>query len=381
MELWSHNPQNGVIESLEWLTDVIRCKSAEYRLCLRQYPRQTLSFDHQMSEREYGLAREKARKVGGDPLLVPDWSQMQSMPPMSAGTVSIPVDSSHASAYKSGGSLMLWEAFDYCEVCVIQAVNSGTLTITATTKAYTVAEAVPLRTCTFAQPFECDRPAAHYALPKALFLATATESMVDASAVAYADYRGYPLVTSPREKIGSVSDNTSRDIERFDSRLGGIVNYPLHATARTAMQLSITAQTLQERINLRTFLATTRGRWKAFWLPSWNVDFELTQDIAAGDSHIQIAGIGFVANYGIGTDIAVITNAGVCVPMRITNVVVDGANERLYSTSAFSGSLARSAVDRVCKLTLSRFDVDRLELQYLPGLAMTAVVPTQEVPL
>jgi hypothetical protein len=333
-----------------------------------------------MSEREYGLAREKARIVGCDPLLVPDWAQMQVMPPMDAGTTSLPVDNTHAPAFQEGRSLLLWESYDYCEVCAISSIGEGTVAISATTQSYTDAVAIPLRTCTFAQAFEGERIAAHYNTARAHFLATATENMIDSTAVAYPTYLGDSLVTSPRETIRSAADGVSREHERFDSKLGGLANYALHTQSRIAMSLAITAQTAQERINLRTFLATVCGRWLAFWLPSWNADFVLTKDIVAGDSYIQIAAVDFANTYGIGTDVTLITTAGYFTPMRITSVVVDGNNERLYSAGAFSGGLAMANVDRVCKLTRSRFDADRIELQYLPGLAMTAVVPTQEVP-
>jgi hypothetical protein len=381
VEVWQHRPQNGVIESLEWLTDVIRCKSAEYRLCLRQAPRQTFSLQHQMDEAEYGLAREKARKVGGDPLFVPDWPRLTVIPAIAAGTTAIPVDAAHASAVQVDSSVLLWESFTKFEVCIVTEIGDGTIGIEATTQAYTYVVAVPLRVGTFAQPFANTRYAAKYTTEHALFVVTATEDMNDLTAVAYPTYLDKPLVTSKREMINAVEDTTERVCELFDSKISGLVNYPLHTTPRTAMNISLTAQTAQERIDLRTFLATLCGRWKSFYLPSGNADFTLTKDITAGDGFIQVAAVDFVNTYGLGTDIALLSMTGAVVAIRVTSVTTEVAgSERLRFAGAFSGGMPMTTVDKVSKLILSRLDADRIELQYIPGLALTVSVLTQEVP-
>jgi len=381
MEVWQHRPQNGVIESLEWLTDVIRCVSAEYRLSLRPIPRQTFSLQHQMGEMEYGLAREKARKVGGDPLFVPDWPRLTVIPPIDAGTTALPVDASHASSVKVDSSVLVWESFTKFEVCVVTSIGEGTIGIEATTQAYTYAVVVPLRVGTFAQPFVNTRHPARYTTEHALFVITDTEDMTDGAAVAYPTYLGDPLVTSKREMINTTEDTTARESAVFDSKIGGLVNYLLHTSSRTAMNIALTAQTVQEHINLRTFLASLRGRWKSFWLPSGNADFTLTKDIVAGDDFIQVAAVDFVNTYGLGTDVAVLLKSGTAFALRITSVTTEVAgSERLHYAGAFSGGMPMANAFKVSKLIHSRLDSDRIELQYIPGLALTVSVPTQEVP-
>lgn len=381
MEVWSHRPQGRVLESLAWVTDVVACKAVEKRYSVGPLPRQTLAFEHQMSAREYGLARQKADKVGGDPLYIPYWPALVEIPGIYPGTASIPVDASHVPSYKVGGALLIWEEFDHCEVCTISAIGTGTISISATVNSYTYPTVVPLRVGTFAQPWEGNRTAASYNKAQVVFVVTATESMVDSSAVAYADYAGHPLVTAKREEINSLDDKVVRELDTLDSRIGPLINYPTKNAATLEMSIAITAQTPAELLSLRSFLASLRGRWKAFWLPSWNADFVMTSSISAGNTYIQVETVDFVANYGIGAHVAVITTAGSFVCIQVTSVSTDGlGSERLHFAGAFSGGLDLAFVDRVCLLTLSRLDADRIEFQFEAGLAVTVVVPTVEVP-
>jgi hypothetical protein len=381
MEVWQYRPQGPVVESLEWLTDVIGCKRVEYRLCLRKWPRQTFACAYQMDEQTYGRARQKAAKVGGDELYVPDWPRLAEMPlSVPAGTVSLLVDTAHAPSYHVGGSLLLMESAGRFEVCTIAAKGTGVITVAApVTQSYTRPTVVPLRVGTFAQPFEGKRPPAHYNTISAVFNVVVTEDMTDASAEAYPAYLGYPVVDNPRETIKDVSDKVEREVDTFDSKTGPIANYALKSAPTTAMSLSITTTDLQDMINVRSFLASVRGRWKAFWLPSWNADFTLTKDISPGDSFIQIEAIGFAATYAVGTDVALITASGFALAIRVTSVTTSAGNELLHFAGAFGSGLSKDIVYKACKLTLSRLDADRVEIQYMPGLAAKVVVPTQEV--
>jgi hypothetical protein len=382
MEVWQYRPQGNVIESLEWLTDIIRCKQVEYRHSLYSYPRQGFVFGLVLDEATYGLAREKARLVGGDPLYVPDWPRLVEIPAISASTVSLPVDASHISALNVDASVLIWESNTKYEVCTITGIGEGTISISATTQGYDYPTVVPLREGTFAQAFTSTRRAGHDVEAQAVFTITVTEDMTDADAVAYPTYLSASLVLTPRELIHSVEDVTDREVERFDGKITGIVNYPLYSEATTAMSVALTAQTLQEAINLRTFLVAMRGRWKSFWLPSGNPDFTLTKDIEGGDDYIQVADVDFANTYGLGTDVTVLSLAGGAASIRVTSVTTEvEGSERLHFSGAMSGGLPMALVDKVCKLTLSRFDADRIELQYKPGLALTVVVPTQEVPI
>jgi hypothetical protein len=383
VEVWQYFPQNNVAESLEWLTSIIACNSAEYRMCMRRYPRQGFSLEYQFTETDYALACAKMRLIGENELYVPEWPRIQTIPPVNSGTVTLPFDAAHTPSIKVNGHVLIVETNSLFEVCTVASVGEGTIGVSALANSYTRAVVVPLRVTTFVQPFTGTRASGHYVTAKASFTVTETESGVDATATALPTYLAKPLLLLARELINGSEDTVEREVEVFDSQTGGIINYAIRSFACTGMQLAITAQTQQEQINARSLFASLRGKWKAFWLPSNNADFVLTKALVAGEDFIQIVDVDFVANYGLNTDVAVLLTSGTAIPFRVASVTTEVAgSERLhFASGVLASDVALALVDKVCKLTYSRLDADRIELQYLPGLSFTVVVPTQEIPL
>jgi hypothetical protein len=375
----------NVVESLEWLTSIIKCKRAEYPQCLCQMPRTSYAFKYQLEDIDYAAARELARVVGGDPVYVPDWPNATQIPTIGAATVTLPVTTTHAPAYRQGGFALVWGSnASYEVVSVTSVVNGGlgTISISATVAGYTLPWVAPLRVGTFSQDFTGDRGPHTYSQASAAFLCVDTEDLLSMGSDLYPSYLGYPLVTDPIEVINSISEHNVREVEELDSRTGPIYKYPIYATPNQSAVLAWTAQNAADLWELRVWLHTLRGRWKRFWTSSWNGDVVLTKDIAPGDNSLQVAAMGFATEYPLPMDLAVMNEAtGVFVPLRIVSVATSGANELLYWSGSWSGSTWPMAALKVSKLTLSRLDSDRIEIQHLPGRQATIVAATKEVPI
>jgi hypothetical protein len=380
---WPFKPQMEIIETLEWLTDVNKCKKAEYRMTVRHRPRISYQHKYVLDAVDYGVARELARTIGGDPLYVPDWSVATAVPTISAGTVSLPIDVTYAPAYYSGFALVWAGDFNY-EVVSITGYGTGTIAISATVNGYTNPEIVPLRLATFDQEFDGNLGAHHYIEASASFTATATEDLSTYSGgLTYPAYLGDPVVTDPVELINSVKEGNTRDVETLDSKTGPLYKYPLFATPTQSGVLAWTLLTEAALWALRVWLHTRRGRCKQFWSSSWNADVTITKDIVAGEGAIQIAAIGFASKYTLPVDIA-IANASVggMTFIRITSVSAGPAgNELLNFGGAFSGSTWHKETLIASKLTLSRLASDRIDIQHLSGRQATVEAATTEVPL
>jgi hypothetical protein len=380
---WPFKPRTSVVEALEWLTDIQRCKKAEYRQALLRQPRISYQHKYVLDPVDSGAARELARTIGGDPVYVPEWTVATVVPTIGAGTVSLPVDVTHAPAYYSGFALVWASNFSY-EVVSVTFYGSGTIGISATANGYTNPEIVPLRVATFEQEFDGDLGAHHYTEASAAFLATVTEDLSAASGgLSYPTYLGDPAVTDPVELINSVKEGNTREVETLDSKTGPIYKYPLYASPRQSGVLAWTVLDALSLWALRVWLHTCKGRCKQFWASSRNADVTITKDIVAGDNYIQIASIGFAAKYPIPCDF-IITNPAVsgCVGLRITSAgTAGGANEQLYFSGAWAGATLPHAGLVTSKLTLSRLASDRIDIQHLPGRQATVAVATTEVPL
>ena len=297
--VWPFIPQKNVVESIEWLTDILKCKKVEYRLCLRAIPRVIYSCKYQLDDGDYGVARELARSVGGDPVFVPDWPTATQIPTISPSTVSLPVDVTHAPAYRVCGSALIWTGNSTHEVVTVTALGTGTISISATVNGYATPWVIPLRLGTFSQEFSGDRGPQTYSTCAAVFTCIDTEDLSGASGgLSYPTYLAddqsvaIPVVTDPVYIINNVQEKNTREVETLDSQTGPLVKYALFSTPNQSAVLAWFVADAPSLWALRVWLHTRRGRWKQFWTSSWNADVTVTKDITAGDGSIQIAAIG-----------------------------------------------------------------------------------------
>ncbi len=381
--VWPFKPRQDIVETLEWLTDVHRCKRAEYRRCKRPQPRTEYQYKYLLDEVDYGAARELARIVGGDPVLVPDWINATHVPTISPGTVSLPVDITYAPAYKGvGSSVLIFSSLSSYEVVTLTGWGSGTISITATAQGHTNPEVIPLRVGTLPQEFAGDRGPHRYVAASTRFLCVDTEDLNGSYVgIGYPTYLGNSVVTDPIEIINSVQDHIVREVDTIDSKTGPIYNYPLYSAPTQAAVLAWTLQSALELWNLRVWLHTRRGRCKQFWTSSWNNDVLVSYDVNTGDTALQIVAMGFAAKYALPVDMAITALDGSMQFVRITAASADAAGHSYLTLSTpFVGtSIAATNILKTSKLTLARLAADRIDIQHLPGRQATVVAATTEV--
>jgi hypothetical protein len=123
-----------------------------------------------------------------------------------------------------------------------------------------------------------------------------------------------------------------------------------------------------------------RGRQKAFYASSWNADIRVTKSIASTDTTIEIAAMDYAGNFPLVADFGVLT-AGEMFGCRVTDCDPgDPGKEILTLSGAFGADVALADICKTCRLVLSRFDADRIEIQYGRGGSAFVSVPTVECP-
>lgn len=384
METWHFRPQTNVVESVEWLTDVRRCKVAEYRRAMRTIPRIGYTFSHKMWDpREFATAREIARKVGGDDLYVPDWPTHEQIPSINAGTVSLPIDASDTPALKSGAHAMVWESWDKWEAVAVTGINTGTISVSATTSAYVRPIVVALRVGNFTQAFDGDRQAGEYTFSSASFLCLDTEDLAGTTTVNWTTYKDAPVMTDAVKLLGGIKNTSTRDVETIDSRTGPVYKYAVHSSASQESALAWNLKTYAQLHAFRLWLHDMKGRFKSMWCPSWNTDLTITSNVAINDTTIEIAkvGAGYAATYPDNSDFVVITG-GAPLCFRVTDVAAGSAGrEVLTLESPALTTVNASSTPSACRLLLSRFDSDQIVIQHKTGRTADVVIPIVEIPV
>jgi hypothetical protein len=380
---WPFIPQMDVVETLEFETDVHKCRRAEYRRGLRPLPRIFYAYSYLLDAADYAAARELRRTIGEADLYVPDWPNATQVPTIGAATVSLPVDVTLAPAYRVNGKALIWGSNTSYEVVTVSVLGTGTITISATVAGYTKPWVVPLRVGTFMQSFDGDRGPHTYSAASATFRCIDTENLSAASGgPSYPTYLGDPLVIDPVEIINGAGESNNREVSENDSVTGLVYKYPLYATPNQSAVLAWTAQSAAEVWALRVWLHKCRGRWKQFWTPSWNPDVRPASSIYAGGMTVTIYKIGFAAKYPLPTSLAILKLDGSVVGVTVTSVASGGeTTEVLTIEENLESTISISSIDRISKLTLSRLASDRIDIQHLPGRQATIVAATTEVPV
>lgn len=392
MATWTFRPQMPMSETLEWHTDTTRCYTSEQRECLRTMPRMYWHHEYQVDPQAYAIAVELCRANGGAAIDVPEWNSCtDNVPATTAGTVTLPVpNANQIPAYQPGKKALIWESNWAYEVVTLSGALANSISISATTQNHGKATVVPLRSCIFENNLEADRDASGdrddpnpVVRCSAAFRCDVTEDLTPTYGVGigYPDYLGSPVVTDQVVILSGARESVQRELATLDSETGLVDRRPIYASANRDGVLAWHCASRAELWNLRRWLHSRKGQQKNFWAPSWNADVVITRDITGGDTNIEIAAVGFASKWAVPVDMAIIAPDGGIWPIRVTGASSGGAGKELLAlSSGFSGSVSVSAIEKTCKLTLSRFATDSIEINHLPGGQATVAVAITEDP-
>jgi hypothetical protein len=389
MDVWPYMPQKGITESLDWLTDVQRCRSAEYRHSLRMKPRQEFQCRYMMTAGQFGQAKVLARDLGADQFFVPLWPWFWRPGAIESGELHILKDTDDPAALTAyGTSIMIWESPTKYEVIAV-GINSMTpvypyITLDeATTQAYTYPVVVPLRVGEFAQEFEASRGSFQVVETSARFRIQSGDDYSQESGALYPGTYGIPPVVTDRPLVSSgVREQFERRFDEVDSGIGLAYRFPTFSKAEQSSQITWTANTRADMRALLYWLHRRKGMWKSFWASSWNADFHITHEIARTDTTIEIDDIGLRTNGVFPFDIVITTTAGVRTVRRVTGATAGSTGHEVIALTAQVGSdLYTWEIASVSVLTLYRFASDRIEISHGVAGTTTVTAPITEVPV
>lgn len=380
MEVWPFVPQREFTESLEWLTDVLRNKGGEQRISLRPVPRQGHAFEYLMDAAQLARARSFSKGLGAGEFLVPAWEFRRYAGQVNVGASAVPAETDYA-PWAVGDTAVVWGAEDRVETRTVTAVGSGEVELDLPLeRGYAAAIVMPGRVSQFDQDLEASRRQGPLYRAQARFVTT---QYVDLSAAApsFPQYRGHDVMTDRTVLISDVSERYMRESERFDSSLGPLwrgaeFTYPVQTS-----QVGWSVDDQAGLWRLRGWLDTRRGKWKGFWVPSWDPDFVLAASALSTDTVLTVRDVGFRL-LGKG-DVMIQLANGTVINRRILSAQagLTVGTERITLDSAPGTALTPSNVQLMTLLTFMRLDADRVEIRHRAGRGADLFVPTMEAPV
>ena len=374
--IWPFIPRDEYLESLEWRNDVIQAFSAEQRISLLSAPRQTLTFDHALSPRQYQRARLMMINNASGLWTVPIWHEKQTVS-VTATDTTITVDTT-ASDYRVGGLAIVWASDSSYETVTISNKTGSSLTVSALTATYTNALVMPAISCRAIGGLEVSRTVDDYVAASVEFVSQSATDLADGGL--YGSYRSYPIIDDPAVVGGdSVSERIEWPQDLVDNGLASPYADTLRDRAQQRFHAGWYLTSQSSLWAVRQFLHSLYGKQKAFWVPSWSSGLDVQSNITSGGNTITILAVGLNSTLEAG-DLMVQT-ATAQYYFQFTSVAPSGADEVLTLSAVAGVNINVADIRRACLLHHCRLAQSRIEIIHRnPGHA-SIMVECDEVPL
>lgn len=380
LTVWPFVPQIQFTEELEWMTDVMQAYSTEQRYALRTAPRQAFSYAFQLDDYQYSRAKALGYSWAHRMYGVGVWAESIRVGALLEGATSILLDTTQGD-FRANDVILLWESDESYLAAETTTLSAGAVGLKLPlSRPFSNAYVMPLR---FARTlagltFQRDNPAA-----TTLTVDFSVDNNVDLAVgftSPFPQYRGRDILTTPSVISGDMQDSAFRGVEVFDNLTGPLLTDPIFGYVTRSEAVIFDPQTRAELWALRRWLHYLRGRQRTFWLPSWENDLTLVQDVQSIDLSIKVRPIEYPAAYAV-TDILVELTTGTTYYRRLLSGSIDtSGNEVLALETAFPVNFTVAQVRRISFMRHVRLDSDRLELQHSYGGRTRISTTCVEVP-
>jgi hypothetical protein len=201
---------------------------------------------------------------------------------------------------------------------------------------------------------------------------------IDLGESSLTQYQGYDVFTDGNIVLGSLSERIMVPVQEFDNGSGPVVIETLQDYTEFSQSLGRVIIGKEDLWTFRKWLHSRKGKQKAFYLPTWNNDFELVDDVAEFDTILQVRNTQASLFSSVPFDIMLKLNDGSIMYRRVSAVTEYPTYEALTIDAAV-GVVGMADVKTLCHLNLCRLNADSIELKHKHNLVETTI-PISEVP-
>lgn len=376
---WTWNPdwQQGMLERLEWLTDVLQAyRGEEQRRALRLGPRQSLEFGVTVEGDERRHMESVLWNWGARVLAVPLWFDgLELAASLPAGSSTIPLDPGGRQFAAGDLVMLLGRTSREYEVLRVNAVGANIALVNPTTVTWPAGTRVyPARPARIMGDASLPRFTGAVASARLIFEMTSPANWT-ASAGA-TTYRGRPVFEDAPTWTEDPQLTMERKGELLDAMTGLTV---FEDEARMPIPSQSGRWLLQDRAQVnawRARLFALRGKQGSIWVPSWTDDLQVKATIASNSLSIDVGWIGYtkyLADDPSRRDIRIELTNGTVFYRRVTGAAeVDANTERLSIDAQLGVTVTTAQIALVSFLMLMRQSSDSAEIAWFTGDAAEA---------
>jgi hypothetical protein len=376
--VWPFVPQRRLKESIEWKTEIMRCRSAEQRLCLRNIPRTTIEYDFQLLPQEVDAATVLARQYGADEFLLPFWHELEYVGTVASSATNITVDTT-TKRYKAGGTGFIIGSDGKYETFIIDTVNPGSIDIAAPGIVLGFAGAVvmPAHPARVKKPFSFRKFAGEYFTAEMEYILDEDYELTGINP--YTSFNS-SYVLSDRPLALNARESHTREFTGFGNLSGPMFYSKNYTYPISTSMMSWSFNTVAEVWAFRLWSYTIKGKQESFYVPRWTRDFILNSDALSTDDFLILNRNNTLEDTYTGA-ICIVKNDGSQLYYLVDSWQSDTASTyRMNLTTTLGEDVTASDVELICRMPKMRFNSDNIELDYLDAKVVNVRLPVIEVP-
>ncbi len=380
----------GVEETIEYLTDVLKAYSdAEQRRAIRSIPRRAV---------KYRALTLNARDAAGmesliwgwqeQPYGVPWWPDAQPLTAdIPAGSFSIPVVTADR-LFAPGGLLAIWRDEFTFEALEIATVGANAVTVTSPTQFAWAGgpgtRVVPVVLCRIPASVTVSRYSSEIDQMDLSFIGESGQ-MAPAPTISPTEFMGSDVLEVPPNWESTPLKRTyRRSMVTIDPKVGPIEVIDKGGTAVVGQEFPWWLDTHPVVTSFRAFILRRMGQFKPFWIPTWDQDLILAENVGAADVAITIESE-FYTRFFFPNEarrfIAFIPVDGSAnVYAKITGAIDNGDGTETLTLAAATGKAFAMGATMISFLTLARLAKDSVAIKWSSADHADAVLELVEVP-
>ncbi len=380
----------GVEETIEFLTDVLKAYSdAEQRRAIRSIPRRAV---------KYRALTLNARDAAGmeslvwgwqhQPYGVPWWPDAQPLTAdVAAGAFSIPVETADRQ-FAVGGLLAIWRDEYTFESLAIASVSAHAVTVDSPTqyawKGGPGTRVIPVFLCRLPASVTVSRHSSEIDQIDLSFIGESAQ-MAPAPTSSPAEFMGSEVLEIPPNWESAPLKRTyKRSLVTIDPKVGPIQVIDKGGTALVGQEFPWWLDTHPVVTSFRAFILRRMGQFNPFWVPTWDQDLLLAEDVGSADTGITIKSE-FYSRFFFPNEarrfVAFIpADLSGNVYAKITGAEDNGDGTETLTLQAPTGKAFAMGATMISFLTLARLAKDSVAIKWSSTDHADAVLELVEVP-
>jgi len=374
--VFGYKPTQDFKEVLEWSTDVIKSKSRENRIALREDPRQIFAYNYVIDSDEYVEVQAIANKWIHRLFAIPVWLDKLYVGNVAEGVTSIPAATTNFD-FRSNDLVLITNFTDSLAVETASVTSSVVNLKLPTTFAISNAFIVPLRYARLNGELSIARGSDQQIRAKSTF--TVQLNQTPKNIASLPQFLGTPILLDDVYNSQPSTLNISRSVEVFDNQSGRQAVETLQNYNDATLSVNLASFNRSQLNRYRSLFGYLKGRQKTFFLPTKHSDLSLQADIAIGVNTLTVKSLNYELYYGV-KYIVIRQVSGALIYKKIVSGSTALGVDVLTVSEPFASAIPVSSVYSISFMRLVRLNTDAVQINHMSGSIADISFTVIEVP-